>query len=142
MSEIHKSLYLEGTFPELPKVSKGYFRKSSLSSNVEESLEQCQKLLEFCSRFPALCNSKVFTAFFADLESPKTDLESPETDGPARGDAPDGDLPGRESDAKVFGAIHELARKGNIFEAAAVSTSLVLFIIKSIRASLTPISDI
>lgn len=127
LSEIHKSLYLDGKFPELPKISKGYFRKSLPSPNVEESLEQCQKLLEFCSKFPALCNSKIFTAFFADLESPKTDLESPEPDGPFRGDdAPDCEIVGRNAEVVAFGAIRDLARKGNIFEAAAVSTSLVI----------------
>jgi len=114
MSEIHKGLYLDGDFPELTKSSKGFFKKSPPFDNLEETLRQFQKLLEFCSKFSTLCNSKIFTSFFADLESPATDLESPEPKGALK------------VDLEPIVNVHELARRGNIFDAAAVSTILVI----------------
>ena len=62
LCQIHKSLYLSGTIPTLPKT--GYFSRMDPKILSERRLK-CLELLEFAAGHPPLYNSQVFLNFFA-----------------------------------------------------------------------------
>ena len=62
LSQTHKSLYLSGTMPNLPK--SGYFSRVD-AKILSERRQKCLEFLEFVALHPPLYNSQVFLNFFA-----------------------------------------------------------------------------
>jgi hypothetical protein len=85
------------------------------------------ELLEFSVEHPQLCNSRVFTDFFSDVDSPKSELELPsphdETDRASTVDIFSA-LSTREN-VKTVDTIHKLASERHFLEAVTLSTDLV-----------------
>ena len=69
LSQIHKSLYLSGTMPPLPKAN--YFNRND-PNVLSVRRSKCLELLEFSAQHPQLYNSQVFLNFFATLFSPSS----------------------------------------------------------------------
>ena len=84
------------------------------SESNEEKRVRCLQLLEFCAEHPQLRNNKIFTDFFSDVETPKSEAEV-EADGVTQ-----------EPASPASDVIRLLSKEGNIFQAAAVSTELVI----------------
>ena len=77
--QIHKNLYLSGTFPTLPKTS--YFKRFQ-PEVLKQRREKCLELLNFAADHSQLYNSRVFVDFFssANDESPSANLPSDNDD--------------------------------------------------------------
>lgn len=69
LSQIHKSLYLSGKMPSLPK--SGYFQRYD-AKTLSDRRSACLELLNFAAQHPQLYNSQVFLNFFATLSSPSS----------------------------------------------------------------------
>ena len=69
LSHIHKSLYLSGTMPILPKT---HFFNRHDPGVLSERRQKCLELLEFSAKHPQLYNSQIFLNFFATLSSPSS----------------------------------------------------------------------
>ena len=85
---------------------------TKISESNEEKRARCLQLLEFCAEHPQLRNNKIFTDFFSDVETPKSEADADEST-PDAAASPASDV------------IHLLSKEGNILQAAAVSTELV-----------------
>ena len=69
----------------------------------EEKRKKCLELLEFSAEHPQLCNSRIFTDFFSEVDSTLS------TTG----------------NVKTVDTIHKLASERHFLEAVALSTDLV-----------------
>lgn len=65
LSHVHQSLYLHGTFPQLPKTS--YFNRKD-SHVIEERRAASLEFLEFSAHHPPLYNNQAFVNFFSKDE--------------------------------------------------------------------------
>jgi hypothetical protein len=87
------------------------------------------ELLEFSAEHPQLCNSRIFTDFFSEVDSPKSELElSSPQDEVDRASSTTVDIFSALSttdNVKTVDTIHKLASERHFLEAVALSTDLV-----------------
>ena len=95
----------------------------------EEKRKKCLELLEFSAEHPQLCNSRIFTDFFSEVDSPKSELElSSPHDEADRASSTTVDIFSTLSttgNVKTVDTIHKLASERHFLEAVALSTDLV-----------------
>ena len=77
MFNLHRGLYLKGTFPVLPK-NKKLFAKADDPEMISERMEKCLVFLQFLAEFPPLFNSQAFSDFFIGDMSDSSDESSSE----------------------------------------------------------------
>ena len=96
----------------------------SHTESNEEKRVKCLQLLDFCAEHPQLCNNRIFTDFFSNVETPSPNDETDRASNNVE-IRQNVDRNNAENSYGDINTIYKLSKEGQILEAAAMSTDLV-----------------